>query len=34
VLSDDFLTVADDALPNIRALMTMVGGKIVHEAGL
>jgi predicted amidohydrolase YtcJ len=33
VLSDDFLTVPDDALPNIRSLMTMVGGKIVHEAG-
>jgi hypothetical protein len=34
VLSDDFLTVADDDMPNIRALMTMIGGKIVHEAGL
>jgi predicted amidohydrolase YtcJ len=34
VLSDDFLTVPDDVLPNIRSLMTMVGGKIVHEAGL
>ena len=33
VLSDDFLTVPDDALPNIRSQLTMVGGKIVHEMG-
>ena len=34
VLSDDFLTVADDKLRGIRALLTMVGGKIVHQQGL
>jgi len=32
VLSDDFLTVPDDALPKIRALLTMVGGNVVYAA--
>jgi predicted amidohydrolase YtcJ len=31
VLSADPLTVDESALPNIAALMTMVGGKVVHE---
>ena len=30
VLSDDPLTVEDEALPNIHALLTLVGGKPVH----
>ena len=30
VLSDDPLTVDDEALPNIHALLTLVGGKPVH----
>jgi hypothetical protein len=34
VLSEDFLTAPDDKLRDIRSLMTMVGGKIVHEQGL
>jgi len=32
VLSADYLTVPDDDLRGIRSLLTMVGGKIVHEA--
>jgi predicted amidohydrolase YtcJ len=32
VLSDDPLTVAEDAIANITASMTMVGGALVHEA--
>ncbi len=34
VLSADYLTVPDDDLRDIRSLLTMVGGKIVHEAGI
>ena len=41
VLDRDYLTIPVDDIPNIRVLMTMVGGKIVHlvpslarEAGL
>jgi len=34
VLSDDLLTVPDDALRDIRSLLTMVGGKIVHRADI
>ena len=30
VLSDDFLEVDEDRLPDLTAVMTMVGGKIVH----
>ena len=30
VLSDDFLDVDEDRLPELRSLLTMVGGKIVH----
>lgn len=31
VLSDNLLTCGDDALENLQALLTMVGGKIVHQ---
>ncbi len=34
VLSDDYLTVSDEALPELSSLMTMVGGKIVHEQAI
>ena len=30
VLSDDPLTVPDDDLPQLHALLTLVGGKVVH----
>jgi predicted amidohydrolase YtcJ len=33
VLSSDYLTVAEDEIPRIESLMTIVGGKIVHGAG-
>ena len=32
MLSDDPLTVEESHIQNITSLMTMVGGKIVHEA--
>jgi predicted amidohydrolase YtcJ len=31
VLSDDYLTVPDERLRDLRVSMTMVGGLIVHE---
>jgi predicted amidohydrolase YtcJ len=34
VLSDDLLTVPDDAMRGISAVLTMVGGRIVHQKGL
>ena len=30
VLDRDFLTIPDDDIPNVRVLMTVVGGKVVH----
>ncbi len=33
VLSYDFFTVDEDEIPGIRALLTMVGGRIVHADG-
>ena len=33
VLSDDPLTCAEEALKDITAELTMVGGRIVHERG-
>jgi predicted amidohydrolase YtcJ len=33
VLSDDILTCPEDSIKEIRSLMTIVGGKIVYEAG-
>lgn len=33
VLTDDFFGVADDDIPSIRSLLTMVGGRIVHAEG-
>jgi predicted amidohydrolase YtcJ len=32
VLSDDPLQAADEALPNIRVMMTIVGGRVIYEA--
>ncbi len=34
VLSDDYFTVPDEKLKKIRSVLTMVGGRIVHDAGL
>ena len=34
VLSDDYFTVPDDQVRRIRAVMTVVDGKIVHDAGV
>ena len=34
VLSQDILAVAPDAIVNTKALMTVVGGKIVHRSGM
>jgi predicted amidohydrolase YtcJ len=34
VLSQDILAVPPDAIRNTKALMTLLGGKIVHRAGM
>ncbi len=34
VLSDDYFTVPDEKLKKIRSVLTMVGGRIVHDAGI
>ena len=34
VLSQDIFTVPPDAIRNTKALLTMVGGKIVHRSGM
>jgi predicted amidohydrolase YtcJ len=34
VLSDDYFTVPDDQIRRIRSVMTVVDGKIVHDAGV
>jgi predicted amidohydrolase YtcJ len=34
VLSDDYMSVTDDALLDLRSVMTAVGGKIVHEEAI
>lgn len=34
VLDADPMTVADDALRDIKAALTVVGGRIVHRAGV
>jgi hypothetical protein len=34
VLSDDYMSVTDDALLDLRSVMTTVGGKIVHEEAI
>jgi predicted amidohydrolase YtcJ len=31
VLSGGFLEIADDAIPELRSVLTMVGGKVVHQ---
>jgi predicted amidohydrolase YtcJ len=33
VLSDDYFSVQDDRISDIKALMTLVGGKVVHSTG-
>jgi predicted amidohydrolase YtcJ len=34
VLSDDYFAVPDDQIRRIRSVMTVVDGKIVHDAGV
>jgi predicted amidohydrolase YtcJ len=34
VLSHDYFTVPDEDLKRIRSVMTIVAGRIVHDAGL
>jgi predicted amidohydrolase YtcJ len=34
VLSDDYLAVTDEQIKRIRSVMTIVDGKIVHDAGV
>jgi hypothetical protein len=34
VLSDDYMSVKDDALLDLRSVMTTVGGKVVHEEAI
>src|SRR5262245_54218602 len=34
VLSDDYFAVPDEKLKKIRSVLTVVGGRIVHEAGI
>ena len=34
VLSQDILAVPPDAIRNTKALMTVLGGKVVHRAGM
>ena len=33
VLNDDFFSVSDDQLRQIRSVLTVVGGRVVHDAG-
>jgi predicted amidohydrolase YtcJ len=33
VLSDDYFSVPDDRLRQIRSVLTVVGGQVVHDAG-
>ena len=32
VLSDDFFTVDEEVIPDIRSVLTMIGGRVVHSA--
>jgi len=34
VLSDDYFTVPDEKVKKIRAVLTVVGGTVVHDAGV
>ena len=31
ILSDDLLTVPEDDIPNITSVLTMTGGRVVHD---
>jgi predicted amidohydrolase YtcJ len=33
VLDRNYFTVSDEDIPNLRSLLTVVGGEIVHDAG-
>ena len=33
VLSDDLMSVPEDEIPTISSLLTMVGGRVVHQSG-
>ena len=33
VLSDDYFGIADDAIPSLKSVLTMVGGEVVHVSG-
>jgi len=33
VLSDDYITVAEDEIPHLSSVLTMLGGKVVHGEG-
>lgn len=33
VLSDDFFEIPEERIPEIEALLTVVGGRVVHTAG-
>jgi predicted amidohydrolase YtcJ len=33
VLSDDYMTVAEDEIPHLSAVLTLLGGKVVHGQG-
>jgi len=34
VLSDDYFTVPDEKVKKIRSVLTVVGGTVVHDAGV
>lgn len=34
VLNDDYFAVSDEGLKDIRSILTVVGGKVVHDAGV
>jgi predicted amidohydrolase YtcJ len=33
VLSDDYLTMPIDGMRGVRSLLTMVGGRVMHDSG-
>ena len=34
VLNDDYFTVPDEQLKQLRSVLTIVGGRVVHDAGV